>query len=69
MIEISDTTLSFERGRKSALYAESGIPEYWIVNLIDGQVEVCRDPAGGKYQSVNVLGANENISLLQQVPY
>ena len=32
------------RGEKAALYAASGIPEYWILDLAHGQVEVLRDP-------------------------
>ncbi|MEO8496883.1 MAG: Uma2 family endonuclease [Planctomycetota bacterium] len=64
VIEISDTTLSFDRGRKSALYAESGIPEYWIVNLVDGQVEVHRDPSAGKYHTIKVLDSDDTLSPL-----
>ena len=37
VIEISDTTLSFDRGVKSRLYARASIREYWIVNLVDNQ--------------------------------
>jgi Uma2 family endonuclease len=44
LVEISDATLRFDRGRKSALYAEAGIGEYWILNLNDRQLEVRRDP-------------------------
>jgi Uma2 family endonuclease len=44
VVEVSDTTLAFDRGRKSALYARAGIPEYWIVNLVDRILEVHRDP-------------------------
>jgi Uma2 family endonuclease len=45
VIEVSDTTLGFDRGRKAALYAKAGIPEYWILNLVDRVLEVYRDPA------------------------
>lgn len=44
VVEISDTTLAYDRGRKAALYAKAGIPEYWIVNLVDRILEVHRDP-------------------------
>lgn len=44
VVEISDTSLSFDRGRKKGLYAGAGIAEYWIVNLVDKQLEVYRDP-------------------------
>lgn len=44
VVEISDSTLRYDRTEKLRLYAEAGIPEYWIVNLIDRQVEVHRQP-------------------------
>jgi Uma2 family endonuclease len=44
VVEISDTTLSFDRGRKKSLYARAGIEDYWIVNLMDDQLEVYREP-------------------------
>jgi Uma2 family endonuclease len=44
VIEVSDTTLRFDRRRKAAVYAKAGIADYWIVNLIDRQVEVYRNP-------------------------
>lgn len=44
VIEVSESTLAFDRGRKVAAYAGSGIPEYWIVNLVDRRIEVFSDP-------------------------
>jgi len=44
VIEVSDTTLRFDRRFKMAEYAGAGIPVYWIVNLIDSHVEVYTDP-------------------------
>lgn len=64
VVEISDSTLEFDRGRKCALYAESGIQEYWIVNLIDRLVEVHRTPAGSKYKSIEALDASADFSPL-----
>ncbi len=40
----ADSSLSKDRNRKSELYARTGIKEYWIVNLIDDQLEVYREP-------------------------
>ncbi len=45
VIEISDTTLQFDRTHKASLYASAGIPEYWIVNLAERVLEVYREPA------------------------
>jgi Uma2 family endonuclease len=44
VIEVADTTLDYDREDKRSLYAEAGIPEYWIVNLIDRCLEVYRQP-------------------------
>lgn len=44
VIEVSDTTLQRDRGIKKRLYARANIPQYWIVNLPERQVEVYLDP-------------------------
>ena len=44
IVEVSDTTLRYDRGTKASLYAKHGIADYWIVNLEDGRVEVHRQP-------------------------
>lgn len=44
VVEVSDSTLRFDRGRKRRAYARAGIPIYWIVNAVDEQVEVHTDP-------------------------
>jgi Uma2 family endonuclease len=44
--EVSDSTLSQDRGLKATLYARAGIAVYWIINLVDTQVEVYTDPTG-----------------------
>lgn len=50
LIEVADSSLSFDRSIKKALYAEAGIPEYWIINLVDEQVEIFQKPVDGHYQ-------------------
>jgi Uma2 family endonuclease len=44
VVEVSQTTLEYDRTRKASLYAATGIPEYWIVNLVDRVVEVYSSP-------------------------
>ena len=44
LIEISDSSLAFDRGRKLRAYAAAGVSEYWILNLNDRSVEVRREP-------------------------
>lgn len=49
IIEISDTTLEYDRTEKLAKYAEAGIQEVWIVNLKDNVIEVYREPNDNLY--------------------
>jgi Uma2 family endonuclease len=44
VVEVSLTTLKYDRVRKAGLYAKAGILDYWIVNLIDSRLEVYRTP-------------------------
>jgi Uma2 family endonuclease len=71
IVEISDTTLAYDRGRKAGLYARAGIADYWIVNLMERVLEVQRQPApmrgrpvGHSYQSVVRLDETQNVNPL-----
>lgn len=46
VVEVADATLERDRTLKKRLYALAGIPVYWIVNLIEGQIEVYTNPLG-----------------------
>lgn len=50
VVEVAETSLAFDRGVKKALYAEFGIPEYWIVDVIERVVEIHRSPQGAEYR-------------------
>ena len=52
IIEVAESSLKYDRDVKSKLYAECGVPEYWIVNLVDDIVEVHTDVVRGVYTSV-----------------
>lgn len=61
-IEVAESSLAFDRRVKGSLYARAGIPDYWIVNLVDRVLEVYRDPGpeasapyGWAYRSVDTL--------------
>jgi Uma2 family endonuclease len=49
LVEVSDSTLAKDRTIKLPLYAACGIPELWIVNLVDQQIEVYTEPHGDDY--------------------
>jgi Uma2 family endonuclease len=50
VVEVSDSTLAFDRRGKAGLYASGGIEDYWIVNLVDNQLEVRRNPLADNSQ-------------------
>ncbi|HLF13185.1 MAG TPA: Uma2 family endonuclease [Gammaproteobacteria bacterium] len=49
LVEISDTTVRYDRQVKVPLYAQRGIPEVWIVDLQSGEMHFYRSPVNGKY--------------------
>lgn len=70
VIEMADTSLSFDRRHKARLYAEAGIEDYWIVNLHQRQVEVYRKPQKkprqrkAAYAEVTVYDENDTVTPL-----
>lgn len=70
LVEIADATVSADR-RKGGLYARAGVPEYWIVNLMDQVLEVYRRPTtsalsrfGWAYAETQVLRRGEVVTPL-----
>lgn len=61
VIEIADTSLSHDRGRKLRLYAKHKIPEYWIINLKERVLEVYREPVRSRYPSKQILRLDDTI--------
>jgi Uma2 family endonuclease len=71
VVEVSETTLAFDQTPKASLYAAAGIQDYWILNLIDDQLEVYRNPQpdpsqafGFAYANVVILGPADFVTLL-----
>jgi len=62
VIEIADSSRSRDLGVKVALYAEAGVPEYWVVDLARRRLVVFRDPRGGDYQSRSTLDSGGRVS-------
>ena len=52
LIEVSDTTLSYDRGVKLPLYARAGVAEVWIVDLASETLERHAEPSGNSYRRV-----------------
>jgi Uma2 family endonuclease len=49
VIEVSDSSLRKDRVLKQRIYSRARVPEYWIVNVVEFQIEVHTDPGGGHY--------------------
>jgi Uma2 family endonuclease len=64
LVEVSDTTLSQDRGKKRLAYARDRIPVYWIVNLIARQVEVYSRPVKGTYKSRAVFKPGQQVPVV-----
>ena len=61
LIEVSDSTLKYDRDKKLPLYAEAEIAEVWIINLMNEIVEVHTQPSVGLYQSVKIYRRGETM--------
>lgn len=59
LIEVADSSLVYDRNRKGRLYAEAGIPEYWLVNLLDRCVEMYREPNPHGYQQHQIYRSGD----------
>ena len=59
VIEVSDSTLKYDRDTKLELYAEANIQEVWIVNLLKNIVEIHGDLNDGIYQTIKLFKLGE----------
>ena len=62
VVEVADATLAFDRDQKKRLYARTGVPEYWIVDLIDRHLEIYRNPRGEEYRFHSIARPGESVS-------
>ena len=51
LVEISNTTLEEDLGRKKRIYANANINEYWVINLKTREIIVFREPSGNDYKT------------------
>ena len=68
VVEVSDVSLAQDRGPKKRLYARANVQIYWIVNLVDRQVEIYTDPTGPAevpdYREQVVYAATDSVPLV-----
>lgn len=61
LIEVSDSTLDYDRSVRLPRYAEAGVPEVWLVNLPEACIEVHRDSAPEGYRSKHLFRRGDRI--------
>jgi Uma2 family endonuclease len=71
IVEVADSGLAFARVDKASLYARARVPDYWVANLVEGVLEVYREPApseespyGWMYGNAARLGRGEFVTPL-----
>jgi Uma2 family endonuclease len=66
IVEVADASLQRDRSDKASLYAAAGIPSYWILNLVDGVLEVHETPDSGTraYGKRRVLGGDATVDVV-----
>lgn len=60
-IEVADSTLEGDRQIKLPKYALAGVPEFWLVDLVNNRIEVHALPNEGVYQEVRIILRHQNI--------
>jgi Uma2 family endonuclease len=63
IVEVARSSARKDRGLKGRLYAESGVEEYWVVDLVERTVEVHREPRGGAYSEITTHRGGETVRL------
>jgi Uma2 family endonuclease len=62
IIEVSDSSVEYDRDIKLPLYARAGIPEMWLVNLPQETIEIYSQPLAEKYQEIRVVKRGESLT-------
>lgn len=64
IIEVAESSLRRDRGEKREIYARAGISAYWILNLVDCQLEIHAQPTEGAYPPPTVLREADSVELM-----
>ncbi len=65
VIEVADSSLSYDLGVKVPLYAARGIPEVWIVDVGGERLHIFREPTGDSYRRHRELGRGDSVGPLE----
>jgi Uma2 family endonuclease len=61
VIEVSDTSLAYDRGEKANLFAAAGVADYWVVNIPSRCLEVFRQPEANRFASRQVIRTPDEV--------
>ncbi len=61
VVEIADSSLRYDMGRKAALYASFGVRELWVIDAVRLTARIFREPAPDGYRETRDFGASERI--------
>ena len=64
LIEVSDSSVDYDRDIKIPLYARAGIPEVWLVDINAERIEIYRDPVGDGYRTTWLAARGDTVSPL-----
>jgi Uma2 family endonuclease len=59
VIEVADSSIALDLGIKARIYADAGVPRYWVIDLQEHLVHEHTDPEPGGYRTVVRRGADE----------
>jgi Uma2 family endonuclease len=63
IVEVADSSRVFDRNVKAPLYARAGVPELWVVDVIDAVVDVYRKPWRGRYREVTRFRRGQRMTI------
>lgn len=64
VIEVASSSIRYDREVKMPIYARSGIPEFWIIDIENQLIEVFRKPKGRMYTDKQIFNSREDIPLM-----
>ncbi len=64
LIEVADSSLKFDKGRKKCMYATAGIPIYGVLSLAERQLYVYSNPTNSDYQETVTYGENDEMPIV-----
>ena len=65
VVEVSESSIDYDRDVKAFVYAQSGVPEYWVIDLNEQVLLRHTSPADGAYRHIDRIGRDAHIALAQ----